>query len=126
MLPVVFVVHDDRDTRAQIIAALHAAGYDVVSFDDPMAALSEIEEVPDLPIVVTRIDFGQGRLNGVALARMLKSKRRGIKVIFVGLPKNLEHVRDLGVGLPVPLDADALVQAVAKLSQSEEPDPARW
>lgn len=80
-----------------------------------MTALDAIEVNSRVRVVVTRIDFGKGKLNGMALARMLMSKRLGVKMVFVGLPKNLDYAGDLGELLPMPLDTQALVEAVTRL-----------
>ena len=80
----VIVVHQETDAREQILAALQSAAHPAVGFSDPMAALDHIEEDTRIRVLVTRVDFGQGILNGVALARMARYKRRDVKAVFVG------------------------------------------
>jgi DNA-binding NtrC family response regulator len=80
MLALVLVAHDDTPTRERAVAALNAAGITAVGFRDPMAALDAIEAAPQIRVLVTRVDFGVGKLNGVALTRMVKVKRPGIQV----------------------------------------------
>jgi hypothetical protein len=48
-----------------------------------MAALDAIEVGSRLRVLVTRVDFGPGKPNGIALARMVRVKRPGTKVVFV-------------------------------------------
>ena len=64
------VAHDDTATRELAVAALNAAGVTAVGLHDPIAALDAIEGAFLVRVLVTRVDFGDGKLNGVALARM--------------------------------------------------------
>jgi DNA-binding NtrC family response regulator len=68
----VIVAHDDKATRELAVAALIAAGLTAVGFHDLMAALDAVEDESRVRVLVARIDFGAGKLNGVALARMRK------------------------------------------------------
>ena len=111
----VLVLHDEDDTRERALAALRAAGHEVLGFSDPTTALDAIDGSSRVRVVVTRIDFGEGKLNGVAFARMLKVKRLGVKMIFVARLENLAYAGDLGERLPTPLDTQALVEAVTRL-----------
>jgi DNA-binding NtrC family response regulator len=114
MPALVLVAHDDTATRELAVAALNAAGVTAVGFHDPMAALDAIEEEDCLVrVLVTRVDFGAGRLNGVALTRMVKSKRPGVQILFLALPENRKHAEGIGEFLPMPLDPYLLVDAVA-------------
>jgi len=111
----VLVVHDERDTREGILTALLAAGHDAVGFRDPMTALDTIESDTRVRVLVTRVDFGPGKLNGVALARMVRHKRPSVRTVLVCQLENGRHVAD-GVGefLPHPVDLPVLVDAVSR------------
>ena len=112
----VIVVHDDKRTRDLALAALGAAGFETVCFDDPIAAWDAIEAGSELRVLVARVDFGSGKLNGVALARMFRTKRPGGKILFVGLPSNAHHTEGVGEFLPMPLaEPHLLVDAVSKM-----------
>jgi DNA-binding NtrC family response regulator len=116
----VLVAHDDKATRDLAVAALGAAGIETVGFDDPMAALDAIETNSRVRVLVTRVDFGSGKLNGVALARMLRVKRPDAKVLFVALPSNAHHTEGEGEFLPMPLvQPHLLVEMVSRLLVSE-------
>ena len=116
MLALVLVAHDDTPTRELAVTALNAAGITAVGFRDPMAALDAIEkDRPQIRVLVTRVDFGAGKLNGVALARMVKSKRPDVQILFLALPKNREHAERIGEFLPMPIDPYLLVDAVGRL-----------
>ena len=71
-----------RHPRAAV-TALRADFLDVIGFDNPMAALNAIEDDTRIRVLITRVAFGPGKLNGVALARMVRVKRPGTKVVFV-------------------------------------------
>jgi DNA-binding NtrC family response regulator len=112
----VLVAHDDKATRDLAVAALGAAGIETVGFDDPIAALDAIEANSRVRVLVTRVDFGTGKLNGVALARMLRVKRPGAKILFLALPSNAHHTEGEGEFMPMPLvEPYLLVETVSKL-----------
>ena len=110
----VVVVFDDLEIREQIVDSLHKASINAVSFGDPMRALDAIDATGQAGVVVTRIDFGTGRLNGVALARMVKLKQPMVEVVFVGHPRNAQHIKGDGEFVPLPLDPQALVETVRR------------
>ena len=123
MLARVIVVHDDADTRQLALTALVAAGHEVVAFEDPMAALNAIDadDHSRVRLLITRVDFGVDTLNGVALARMLMVKQPNIKVLFAARGEHRHHTETItGAFLPLPLDPEALVDAVGRLLA--EPD----
>ncbi len=110
----VIVVHNYPEIRDAAVAALRAAGYETIGFDDPMTALDAMDlDNTRIRVLVTRVFFGQGKLNGVALARMIRYKQPGLKVLFVALPEYMDEARKVGVALPLPLDPDTLVATVS-------------
>lgn len=111
----VLVVHQETEARQRMLVALRAAGCEAVGFDCPMAALDAIESNSRVRVLVTRIDFGNGKLNGAALARMLLVKRPDIKVVYVGRPENERHVTVEGPYLPHPVDMNVLAETVCGL-----------
>jgi DNA-binding NtrC family response regulator len=111
----IIVVHDETQTRELAVNALCAAGLPAVGFDDPMNALAAIEADARLRVLVTRVDFGRGKLNGAALARMLRHKQKDVRTVFVAHPENRVHAEKEGEFLPMPLDAFILVETVARL-----------
>ena len=111
----VIVAHDDKATRELAVAALIAAGLTAVGFHDLMAALNAVEDDSRVRVLVARIDFGAGKLNGVTLARMLKLKRPDVKILFLALPENREHAEAVGEFLPMPLVPYLLVDTVGRM-----------
>lgn len=111
----VLVVHQEAEACGQMLAALRAAGCEAVGFYSPMTALNAIESDTRVRVLVTRVDFGPGMLNGVALARMLLMKRPDIKVVYVGRAENERHITVAGPFLPHPIDLNALAETVCGL-----------
>jgi hypothetical protein len=60
-IPVV-VVHDDYETRGLAADTLRAAGYEVAAFDSPMRVLDAMDSPTRIRVLVTRVDFGPGKL----------------------------------------------------------------
>jgi DNA-binding NtrC family response regulator len=79
------VVHDDDATRELATNALRDAGYEVTAFASPMQVLDAMDAATPIRVVVTRVNFGSGTLNGVALARTIRLRQPAIKVVFVAL-----------------------------------------
>jgi hypothetical protein len=70
----VIVVHNERNTRELVELSLRAAFLEAVGFDDPIKALDAMEASSRVRVLVTRVDFGPGKPNGIALARMVRVK----------------------------------------------------
>ena len=111
----VIVVHNEPETRELAVVALQAAGHEVADFADPMQALNAVRASGRARVLVTRIDFGPRRLNGVALAQMVQAKQQSIQAVFIGRLENQRHTEAVGLFLPAPLDSQALVDTVGRL-----------
>jgi DNA-binding NtrC family response regulator len=111
----VVVAHDNKATRELAVAALIAAGLTAVGFHDPMVALDAVGDDARVRVLVTHVDYGAGKLNGVALARMLKLKRPDLKILFLALPENREDAEGVGEFLPMPLVPYLLVDTVGRM-----------
>lgn len=111
----VIVVHNEDNVRQAAMDALRAAGHECVGFSNPMTALDAIDGGTRARVLVTRVDFGEDTLNGVALARMLKFRRPGVKTVFVARVEYEPHAADAGIFLPLPFNSPGLVAAVERL-----------
>jgi DNA-binding NtrC family response regulator len=110
------VVHDDDATRELATNALRDAGYEVTAFTSPMQVLDAMDAATRrIRVLVTRVNFGSGTLNGVALARMVRLRQPTTKVVFAALDENRGYTTELGEFLPMPLDRQALVEVVGRL-----------
>jgi len=111
----VIMVHDDPSFVEEAAAALKLAGQDVVTFGDPNDALTALEN-ERFDILITRVRFAPGRPNGVALARMARLKRPGIKVLFTVAPENVQYTEGLGEFVSAPIDIPKLVAMITELT----------
>jgi DNA-binding NtrC family response regulator len=118
----VIVVHDEPNTRELAVSALREAFLEAIGFADPMRALDAIEDSSRVRVLVTRVDFGPNKPNGIALARMVRVKRPGTKVVFVARAEYAPHAEGLGVFLPMPLKPDILVATVGRLLVARDDD----
>ncbi len=78
----VFLVDDDPDFLEIFGTKLSAAGFEMVPFQDPQAALEAVEpQQPDLIL----LDVQMPKLSGIQMMTALKANPRtaGIKVIFL-------------------------------------------
>ena len=119
----VVVIHDDAAIREAALAALRLAGLDAVGFAKPLEALDAIEADSRARVLVTRVDFGSGEVNGVALARMVAFKRLAsndnVKVVFVDRPEYHRASQDIANAfLSLPLDPATLVMEVRRALSS--------
>ena len=113
------VVHDDPSFRDEVAARIAQARFDVHAFGDPLSALVAIDTcTPDL--LLTRADFGPGRLNGVALARMARLRSRRVKILFALAPEYIEHAQDLGQCVVYPCDAAVIANLAIHLVTEED------
>jgi DNA-binding NtrC family response regulator len=108
----IVLVHDDAAFRTTAAQALGAEGYSVTSFADALAATAALAMANRIELLITRLQFAEGRSNGVALALMTKRRKPGVKVIFTGLPELKGHSADVGLFLEMPVALDDLVNTV--------------
>lgn len=78
----ILLVDDDPTWRYAAAKALVGEGYEVVSASDYMGALDLVGSEPPVDILVTDIVMPKG-MNGFALARMARLRRRDIKVLYM-------------------------------------------
>lgn len=105
----------------QVVSSLKTAGHDAVALPDSMIALDALESAARIEVLATSVNHQPGKPNGVALARMARLKRPGIKVIFIGPPETARHSAGLGDFLPSPAPAPAVA---ARITQLLEPGPS--
>ena len=116
----VLVVDQEADALEQILTALRSAGYAAMGVSDPMTALDAFESNDQVRVLVTRVDFGPAKLNGLSLARMVKHKRRTVKAVYVGRTEHGIQIDEAGIFIPHPVDFHALVAAVGRHLAAED------
>src|SRR6185437_16580164 len=108
----VVVVMNEPMLAEETAAALRALGQDTLALADPMMALELLEKAERLEVLVTSLDFAPGKPNGIALGRMARLKRPGIRVLFLG-PADLEKLAEgLGTFLVSPVTVPQVVEGV--------------
>ena len=120
----IVVVLNEPEIAEEAASALRAQGHDALALADPMAALALLERAERIEVLVTGVDFAPGKLNGIALGRMAKLKRPGIRVLFVGSADHEELAEGLGAFMPSPVTGPQLVEGVLQ-SLDTAPD-IRW
>jgi two-component SAPR family response regulator len=115
----IVIVLDEQDSSDRTAAMLQAAGYEAASLPDSMAALDALEGAARVEVLVTCVDHGTGKPNGVALARMARYKRPGIRILFVGAAEFAEHTDDLGVFMPSPVTEEDVKDAVVRILEAD-------
>ena len=84
----VVVVLSDPSFAQNVVDFLLKLDIDAMQIDTSGAALDVLEGATRIELLVTSVDFGVDQPNGVALARLARVKRPGIKVLFIGEPEH--------------------------------------
>jgi DNA-binding NtrC family response regulator len=111
----IVVVFDDTEFSGELAAQLRTEGNDTATFPDPLVAWDALEAAALIEVLVTRVEFPPGRSNGVSLALMARSKRPGIRVLFLALPKYAEAVEGVGAFMALPASVEEVAEAVKRL-----------
>jgi two-component system, cell cycle sensor histidine kinase and response regulator CckA len=114
--PVVLVVDDEAPLRQAIRRILESAGYHVIEAQDGVTALKLMAD--DTPFDLLLADLTMPEVSGDDLARELRSKRPGLKVLYVsGEIDRLRNERRLPWKdesfLEKPFNREGLTQAVS-------------
>jgi two-component system cell cycle response regulator CpdR len=106
----IILAEDDGDMRRFLVKALQNAGYEVMSFDNGLAAYQQLREEP-FELLLT--DIVMPEMDGIELARRASELDPDIKIMFItgfaavalnsdtAAPKNAKvlskpvHLRDL-------------------------------
>ena len=84
-------------------------------FIEPMEALDALEKAERVEMLITRVKFAPGKINGVALALMARAKRPGIQVIFTALAEFEHLAAGLGEFMAAPVNVPDVVAVVERL-----------
>jgi hypothetical protein len=117
------VVHDEPEF-ADPLAAMLGSDQDVAVFADPMAALDALDTAQTIEVLVTRVRFASGQPHGIALARMARIKRPGIRVLFVARPEFAVDAAGLGTFMARPVSVADVAEAEGRLLHSDDALPA--
>jgi PleD family two-component response regulator len=111
----VVVVLDDLACASQTVEELAARNYEAIALPNPLAALDALKSAVRVELVITCTVHADGQPNGVSLALMARSKRRDVKVIFVGTGEQERHTEGLGTFLTSPVTVEEVVAAAVGL-----------
>lgn len=75
------IVDEDESSRAAMAKILGDAGFDIVQARDSQEALPIIADGQPLSLLI--IDLVLPGVNGLALARLARLKRHGLKVVYL-------------------------------------------
>ena len=118
----IVLAHSDPQFLSDMLCGLRSSGYDVVGFPDSNGALTALEAAERVEILVTRVVFAQGTPHGVALARMARIRRPGIKILFIVRPELVSHTEGVGTALLIPVTADEVVAKVIEMLSETDRD----
>jgi CheY-like chemotaxis protein len=104
------VVEDDDIARYAMARALEAAGYEVVQARSYQDALPILEDSGQLDLLL--IDIVLPGVNGFALARMARFRRRELKVVYVTGYDNVPVHEAIGSILRKPVTEDTLATTI--------------
>jgi two-component system, cell cycle response regulator CpdR len=76
----ILLAEDDTDMRRFLVKALQAAGYNVISFDNGLAAYQRLREEP-FELLLT--DIVMPEMDGIELARRAAELDPEIKIMFI-------------------------------------------
>ena len=115
----ILVVEDDADVRGFAVTILEHLGYSVAAAADGPAALALLDELRPIDLLLTDVILPQG-VGGNDVAREIRMRRPGIKVLFVsGYTENgiVHHGRlDNGVELlSKPFTVEQLAQKIREV-----------
>jgi CheY-like chemotaxis protein len=114
----ILVVEDDAVYREALGHILQREGYSVSLTADFRGALELLETEEPVDLMLVDIVMPD-RVNGIALARMARLRRRDIKIIYM-TGYNIPGIdrEALGPILQKPIDDTALIQEIGKLLTS--------
>ncbi len=116
----IVAVLDQPELADEVVQRLTVAGHDAAALPDPMVALNVLEGATRIEVLVTGLDHGPNKPNGISLALMARSKRPGIRVLFVGDGALAHYAAGLGEFLAEPVGANDVVEHAIRLSEARE------
>lgn len=118
----IVMVHDDTEFLERASIALHRSGYGVINFTEPTTALVSLLARHHIEMLVTRVNFGPGKLNGITMALMACEKHRSLQMIFTSPPSQAVHALHFGEFVPMPVSIPRLIALVERLLLPSSPE----
>jgi hypothetical protein len=98
----IVVVHDDVEFAGDLLIKLAP---DIAWFTDPVEALAALRSAKSIAFLITRLEFQDRQPVGLSLARLARSTRPDVRVVFTGAPGHEDYARGLGEFIPEPVTA---------------------
>jgi DNA-binding NtrC family response regulator len=98
--------------------ALTEAGYETLAIRNSLDALRVLETAHSIELLITSANFSERQPNGLAIARMVRTKRPHLKVIFANGPDTEPHVAEDGTFIPTPTTAELIVYTAKKVMKA--------
>jgi CheY-like chemotaxis protein len=112
----ILVVEDDDAARYVIARLLADKGFDVQQASDYREALRVVEDSDPLGLLLT--DLVLPGVNGFALARMARMRRRGLQVIYVTAFDDVPTSEAVGPIIHKPIEPESLLRIVQDTLQA--------
>jgi DNA-binding NtrC family response regulator len=107
----IVVVLDEPAAASQAAALFQAQGYDAISLPESLTALEALSGATHVELLVTSLNHGPGKPNGISLVLMTRQRRPGLKALFVGDESMERHTNGLGAFLAAPVRIEDVVSA---------------
>jgi CheY-like chemotaxis protein len=114
-VPRILLVDDDLAFGDATARVLRAARFEVFQAADHRLALEDLESTRPIDLLITDIVMSE-RVNGIALSRMARIRRPGLKVIYL-TAYDIPGVEDEATGpvLRKPIDDEHLLAEVRRV-----------
>jgi CheY-like chemotaxis protein len=109
------IVNDEPYFADEVASILRPGEDNVATFADPAAALDALESGERIELLVSCVDFGPGKLNGMALARMARARRPEVGVLLIGPLELALYAGGLGHFLREPVTPWELKTTIERL-----------
>jgi CheY-like chemotaxis protein len=96
----IVVVHNKARISETLVDRLRGDGYDVAAFPDALAAYDALQDATSVDLLDTRIQFPEGRSNGISLAMAAKGRNSRTKVLLDALSEYEFLAQELREFLP--------------------------
>ncbi len=112
----ILVVEDEPIVLMDAVQSLEDAGFEVVDAYDGENALVKLDQRPDIAALFTDVNM-PGRLDGVALARVVRERRPDMKLVVTSAAAKLTRadIPDDGRFVPKPYDGRCVAELIKEL-----------
>ncbi len=117
----VLVLDEDGDFRSRLVGEMDRLGLEPVAFDAWSAALDHLDSGAPVELIITQLELPHPSPNGVSFARLARSRRPGVKLLFVSATREAAQWVDPRLGL-VMLKSDG-PEKIAEIIQAHGPAP---